>query len=483
MQKDRPQRNLSMLTDFYELTMANGYLIGGIQDRIAVFDMFFRRVPDRGGFAVFAGLEQLVEHLQNLHFTAEDIEYLRGKKLFDERFLSYLENFEFCCDLWAFREGSPMFANEPIVVARGPVVQLQMIETMLLLTINHQSLIATKANRIVRAALGRTVMEFGSRRAQGYDAAIYGARAAYIGGCQSTACTLVEREYGVPTAGTMAHSWVQMFDSEYEAFKAYAETYPRSCTLLVDTYNALQSGVPNAIRVFNEVLAPRGFRPIGIRIDSGDLAYLSKRARGMLDAAGYTDCKIIASNALDEYIIRDLLIQNAPVDSFGVGEKLITSKSDPVMGGVYKLAAVQQDGEYIPKIKVSESLEKITTPGFKNVYRFFDPVSDKAIADYITCRDEVLVPGEPIVLFDPNAVWKKQTISNYKAEEMLQPVFEKGKLVAKLPSLQEIQRYSIQQVDRLWDEAKRLENPHRYYVDLSQKLWQLKQDLLLQMNS
>jgi len=478
---DNTQRNLTMLMDFYELTMANGYLTSGIGDRIAVFDMFFRKIPENGGFCIFAGLEQLVEYLENLSFTDEDIEFLRSKNIFDESFLAYLKNFEFKCDVWAFREGTPMFPGEPIVVVRGPIAQAQLVETMILLTVNHQSLIATKANRIVRAAQGREVIEFGSRRAQSYDAAIYGARAAYIGGCSATACTILERDYGVPAVGTMAHSWVQMFDSEYEAFARYARLYPHNCTLLVDTYNSTRSGVPNAIRVFDEVLRPMGAKPRAIRIDSGDIAYVSKRARALLDEAGYGDVKIVASNSLDEYIIRDLLIQGAPVDSFGVGEKMITSKAEPVMGGVYKLVAVEGDGCYIPKIKVSETVEKITTPGFKKAYRFFNRESGKAIADYITAYDEIINPDEPVVLFDPSAVWKKQTVQGFDAVSLLEPVFVKGKRVYKPLPLADIQTYCREQVNSLWDEVKRFEHPHRYYVDLSRRLWDIKQDMLMNL--
>lgn len=475
----RLERNLTMLMDFYELTMSNGYLINGMGHKTAVFDMFFRRIPECGGFVIFAGLEQLVYYLDNLSFTDEDIDFLRSKNIFDERFLEYLRDFEFQCDVWAFREGTPMFPGEPIVVVRGPIIQAQLVETMILLTINHQSLIATKANRIVRAAEGRSVMEFGSRRAQSYDAAIYGARAAYIGGCSSTACVILDRDYEIPSVGTMAHSWVQMFDSEYEAFESYAKLYPHSCTLLVDTYSTIKSGVPNAIKVFDQVLKPLGARPKGIRIDSGDIAYISKRARKMLDEAGYPDCKIIASNSLDEYIIQDLLIQGAQVDMFGVGEKLITSKAEPVLGGVYKLVAIEEEGQYTPKIKISETVEKITNPGFKKVYRFFNRETGKAIADYVTDFSEEVNPEEPVVLFDPNAIWKKKTVQGFNAVSLLEPIFVKGKCVYQLPKLTDIRDYCAQQVDSMWDEMKRFEHPHRYYVDLSQKLWDTKQSLLM----
>ena len=380
------RENLTMLTDFYELTMANGYFVNGLADTVACFDMFFRRVPDDGGFAIMAGVEQLVEYLDNLKFTDEDIECLR-KKGFDEKFLDYLRNFEFKCDVWAIPEGTPIFPGEPIVTVKGPIIQAQFIETMLLLCINHQR--------------GRGVMEFGSRRAQGAHGAVYGARAAYIAGCVGSACTIAERDYGVPALGTMAHSWVQMFDSELEAFCAYAREYPENCTLLVDTYNVLKSGIPNAIEAFKREVLPRGYRPKGIRIDSGDITYLSKKARKMLDDAGFADCAIVASNSLDEYIIRDMLIQGAKVDSFGVGERLVTAASSPVFGGVYKLCAIEKDGKLVPKIKISENVTKITTPCFKKAWRLFDRDTGKAIADVITLFDEVIDENEPYELFDP----------------------------------------------------------------------------------
>ncbi len=476
------ERNLTMLVDFYELTMSNGYFKYGYQDRVAVFDMFFRKVPDGGGFAIFAGLEQLIDYIKNLKFSPEDIEYLREKKMFCEEFLYYLEHFKFECDIWAPKEGTPIFPNEPIVIVKGPMIQAQLVETMVLLTINHQSMVATKTNRIIRAAEGRPVFEFGSRRAQGYDAAVLGARAAYIGGCSGTACVLSDRIYGIPAMGTMAHSWVQMFDSEYESFRRYAELYPNECTLLVDTYNCLESGVPNAIRVFDEVVVPAGYRPKGIRIDSGDIAYLSKKARKMLDAAGYQDVKIVASNSLDEYIIRDLILQDAKVDSFGVGENLITSKSAPVFGGVYKLTAVEDEkGELVPKIKISESIDKITTPHFKKLWRFYSKENGQAVADYITLHDEKIDESQPITIFDPLAIWKKKTLTNYTAEEVLKPIFVKGECVYQCPELTEIRSYCKEQVDLLWEEMKRFEYPHRYYVDLSEKLWNIKQQLLMRV--
>ncbi len=472
------KENLTLLTDFYELTMANGYFEHGFKDEIACFDMFFRRVPDNGGFAIMAGLEQVIEYLDNLKFNDDDIEYLRSKNIFSESFLKYLKEFKFECDVWAIPEGTPIFPHEPIITVKGPVIQAQFIETMILLTINHQSLIATKTNRIVRAADGRPVMEFGSRRAQGYSGAIYGARAAYIAGCCGTACTISDRDDNIPALGTMAHSWVQLFDSEYEAFRAYAQTYPDACTLLVDTYNVLKSGVPNAIRVFDEVLKPTGKRPKGIRIDSGDIAYLSKKARVMLDKAGYNDCAITASNSLDEYIIRDTLLQGAKIDSFGVGERLITSKSEPVFGGVYKLAAVEKNGKIIPKIKISENTEKITNPGFKKVYRLFSNESGEAIADVITLFDEEIDTNAPYEIFDPEHTWKRKKISNFSAELLTVRIYDKGKKIYISPDVHEIKKHCEKEVGRLWDEVKRFEFPHKYYVDLSARLWDMKDELL-----
>lgn len=474
---DLKKRNLTMLTDFYELTMANGYFLNGKGDAITQFDMFFRTVPDNGGFAIMAGVEQLSQYLENLEFTNEDIEYLRGRG-FCEDFLKYLKDFDFKCDIWCVPEGTPIFPREPIVTVRGPAIQAQFIETMLLLAINHQSLIATKANRISRAAQGRTIMEFGSRRAQGFDGAVYGARASYIGGCAGTACTISDREFGVPALGTMAHSWVQLFDTELDAFCAYAKAYPDSCTLLVDTYDVLKSGVPNAIEAFKKEVLPRGFRPKGIRIDSGDITYLSRKARKLLDDAGFEDVKIIASNSLDEYIIRDMLRQGAEVDSFGVGERLITASSTPVFGGVYKLVAVENNGELQPKIKLSENVAKVTTPGAKNLYRLYDKETGKAIADLITTDGEVIDDSQPYELFDPDVTWKRKTVENFTARPLLIPLFEKGKCVYDYPDLESIRSYCAEQVDTLWDEVKRFENPHNYYVDMSQKLWDMKNDMI-----
>ncbi len=470
--------NLTLLADFYEITMANGYLEHGVAEQIAYYDVFFRRIPDEGGFAIMAGLEQVIDYLKNLKFTQEDIDYLRGKQCFSEKFLDYLAQFKFCCDVWAIPEGTPVFPGEPLLTVRGPAIQAQFIETMVLLVISHQCLIATKANRIVRAADGRAVMEFGSRRAQGADGAIMGARAAYIGGCAGTACTIVDREMQIPALGTMAHSWVQMFPSEEEAFRNYARTYPDNCTLLVDTYNVLQSGVPNAIKVFQEEIVPRGFRPKGVRIDSGDIAYLSKKVRVMLDEAGFQDCDIVASNSLDEYIIRDILSQGGQVDSFGVGERLVTAKSDPVFGGVYKLAAVEVDGELVPKIKVSENVEKITNPGYKMPWRLYERASGKAIADVITLHDEIIDDSQPYEIFHPEYTWKRKIIKDFVAQPLQVPVFLKGKCVYESPTVQEIQKFCKAQIDTLWDEVLRFEHPHKYYVDLSQDLWDMKHVLL-----
>jgi len=471
--------NYTMLCDFYELTMSNAYFQKGMADQICYFDVFFRDVPDGGGFAIAAGLEQVIEYIRDLTFTEEDLAYLRSKKTFSEEFLDYLRSFKFTGDIWAVPEGTPIFPHEPILTVRATAIQAQFIETYLLLCLNHQSLIATKSNRVVRAAEGRPVSEFGSRRAQGPSGALLGARASYIAGCAGTACTMADELYGAPAGGTMAHSWVQMFPDEYTAFKTYCEVYPENATLLVDTYNVLQSGIPNAIKAFKEVLLPKGITRCAIRLDSGDLTYLSKKARKMLDAAGLTECKIVASNSLDEYIIRDLLRQGAQIDSFGVGERLITSKSEPVFGGVYKLAAVEDaEGNIIPKIKISENPAKITNPHFKKVYRLFDKENGKAIADVICLHDEVIDESQPLELFDPEATWKRKTVSNFTARLLLEPIFLNGEQVYKQPSIQESRTYCAAQINSLWDEVKRFENPHNYYVDLSQKLWDIKQELL-----
>ncbi len=466
--------NYTMLCDFYELTMANGYFEAGKKDEIVYFDCFFRTIPDGGGFAIAAGLEQLIDYIENISFTAEDVEYLKTKKCFSEGFLDYLREFRFTGDIWAVPEGTPIFPGEPIITVRAPAIQAQFIETYLLLAVNHQSLIATKANRIVRAAQGRPVAEFGSRRAQGADGAILGARAAYIGGCAATACTISDREYGVPATGTMAHSWVQMFDSEYEAFKTYCQLYPNNATLLVDTYDVLHSGVPNAIRAFKEA----GITKCGIRLDSGDIAYLTVKARKMLDEAGLTDCKIVVSNSLDETIIRDIIAQGAQVDSFGVGERLITAKSDPVFGGVYKLVAKEENGTVVPKIKISENTGKITNPHYKKVYRIFSKESGQAIADLMCAYDEIINENEPLDLFDPVDTWKHKLVTDYTVKELQMPVFKNGKCVYDKPSIDEIRNYCKEQIELLWAEVRRFENPHRYYIDLSEKLWNIKHTLL-----
>ncbi len=472
------KHDLTMLVDLYELTMANGMLRNDMKDTIVYFDMFFRRVPDGGGYAIIAGIHQLIQYLENLKFSEEDISYLKSLNCFSDEFIDYLENFKFTCDVWAVPEGTPVFQKEPLITVRGPVIQAMMIETTLLLMINHQSLIATKANRIVRAAGDCPVVEFGARRAQGASAAVLGTRAAYIGGCVGTSNLEASKLYGIAPYGTMAHSWVQMFDTEYDAFATYAKYYPQNCVLLVDTYNVLNSGIPNAIKVFDEVLAPLGCRPKGIRIDSGDITYLSKKARKMLDAAGYRDCKILASNSLDEHIIRDMKNQGAMVDNYCVGERLITASSEPVFGGVYKLAAVETDGEIVPRIKISENVEKITLPGFKTIWRLFDKESGKAIADVVTLKDEIIDGNKPYELFDPQHTWKRKTVSNFIAKDIRVKLFENGKKVYNSPNVSDIRNYCLSQVDTMWEEVLRLENPHRYYVDLSQDLWNLRDNML-----
>ncbi len=473
------ERKLTLLCDFYELTMARGYFNSSIKNKIAYFDVFFRRVPDGGGYAIAVGLETVIEYIKSLKFEDDDIEYLRSKGIFDNEFLSYLKDFRFTGDIWAVPEGTVVFPNEPIMIVRAPLIEAQFIETFVLLSINHQSLIATKASRIVRSAQGRAVSEFGARRAHGADASVLGARASYIGGVASSSCVLADKLFGVPAGGTMAHSWVQMFDSEYEAFEAYCRLYPKAPTLLVDTYDVLKSGVPNAIKAFKAVLSEGERKNCAIRIDSGDLTYLSKRARKMLDSAGLTECKIVASNALDEYLIRDLLLQGAPFDVFGVGERLITAKSEPVFGGVYKLSAIEdENGNITPKIKVSENAVKITTPDFKRLYRFYSNETGKAEADLLTIHDEVIDQNEPYELFDPNHVWKRKTMENYTLRELLVPIFKNGECVYDSPSVEEIKENCKYELSTMWDEVLRFENPHNYYVDLSEKLWQEKNSLL-----
>ena len=472
-------RNLTMLCDFYELTMGNGYFAAGMGDKIVYFDLYYRDNPDNGGYAIAAGLEQIVEYINALHFDDEDIEFLRSKGCFSEEFLEYLRTFRFTGDMWAIPEGTVVFPGEPLITVRAKAVEAQFIETYLLLMINHQSLIATKASRMTRAAKGRVISEFGSRRAQGADAAILGARAAYIGGCNATACTITDEVYGVPATGTMAHSWVQMFDDEYTAFKTYCEIYPNNATLLIDTYNVLESGVPNAIRAFKEVLLPKGITKCGVRIDSGDVTYLTKKVRAMLNEAGLTECKIIVSNSMDEYIIRELIRQGAEVDGFGIGERLITAKSDPVFGAVYKLCAVENEqGDVLPKIKISENVGKITTPHYKKVYRLYERETGKAEADLLCLYDEVIDDSQPYELFDPEHTWKRKLLTDYVAKPLHVQVFRGGEQVYELPALEDIRAHCQAEIESMWDEVRRFNNPHNYYVDLSQKLWDIKHDML-----
>jgi nicotinate phosphoribosyltransferase len=469
-------RDLNLLMDFYELTMANGYFVNGKETTEAVFDVFFRSVPDDGGYAIFAGLEQVIDYLEKLSFNEEEIQYLKSKKIFDDRFLNYLKEFTFTCDVFAMKEGTPIFPNEPIMVIKGPIIECQLIETMVLLTINHQSLIATKAPRIVHAAQGRAVLEFGARRAHGYDASIFGARAAYIAGAVGTSNTYADYMYQIPALGTMAHAFVQSYNHEYDAFKAYAMTYPDQCVLLVDTYHTLKSGVPNAIKIHQEVLAPMGKSLKGIRLDSGDLAYLSKQARKMLDDAGLSHVTITVSNSLDEFLIRDLISQGAKIDAFGVGERLVTAKSESVFGGVFKLVAIEENGQLEPKIKLSDNPAKTTLPGFKQVYRFFQ--DGVAKADVITLFEETIDPHTPYLLFDPIYPFKKQWIENYEVKPLLVPIYQKGKLVYLLPSVHEIKAYKKEALECIYTEVRRLENPHGYYVDYSKDLYDLKQSLI-----
>ena len=480
-------RNLTMLMDYYELTMANGYFVKGFQNKIVSFDMFYRKNPDNGGFVVSAGLEQLIEYVSNMHFSKEDIDYLRSKGEFSDAFLDYLADFHFSGTIEAIPEGTICYPNTPIVTVTAPVIEAQLIETMLLLTINFSSLIATKAARICRAAgdMDAIVMEFGARRAHSYDAAVLGARAAYIGGVAATATVLCDEKFGVPAIGTMAHSWIQFFDTEYDAFRAYAEVYPDNCTLLIDTYDILKSGAVNAIRVAKEVLEPMGKRLKGVRIDSGDLAYFSKKLRKMFDAAGMQDCKIVVSNSVDEYLIRSLQEQGACINSFGVGERMITSKSDPVFGGVYKLVAVMNDeGEFVPKIKISENIEKITNPGKKKLWRIFSKETGYALADLISMSDETFDGTKPIPYIDPIKPWKKMSFHDVEVKEMQQVIFKDGKLVYDKPSLDDIRNYvKIQLIEQVWEEEQRFENPHVHYVDWSTKLYDIKKQMLEQYDS
>ncbi len=470
--------NESMLIDYYEFTMANGYFNSPHKDTTVVFDLFFRKIPSSGGYAIMAGLASIIEYINDLTFTDEDIAYLRGKKMFSEGFLDYLKDFKFSGDIYAVEEGTPIFPGEPIITIKANAVEAQLLETYLLLTINHQSLIATKASRIKHAAGKRLVIEMGARRAHGVSSANLGARAAYIGGADSTSNTLSDRLYNVPAAGTMAHSWIQMYENEYDAFKHYAELYPNQATFLVDTYDTLKSGVPNAIKVIKDVLVPKGYKKYAIRIDSGDLTYLSKQARQMLDDAGLKNCKIVASNALDENLISALINQGAPIDVFGVGERLITAKSDPVFGGVYKLSAIESNGVITPKIKISDNPAKITTPHFKTLYRIFDKKTDKACADLITVYDETIDESKPLTLFDPTHTWQQQTFTDYYVKKLLVPIYKNGELVYDMPDLQTIRKRREQNLAQLWDEVKRFDFPHQYYVDLSEKLWNLKHELI-----
>lgn len=473
-------RKLSLVTDFYELTMSNGYFTQNMQNTIAYFDVFFRQIPDNGGYAICAGLEQVINYVNTLHFDDDDIAYLKGLNKFSDGFLNYLSTFKFTGDIWAIPEGSVVFPNEPLITVRAPIIEAQILETMLLMIMNHQCLIASKASRIVSAAKGRPIMEFGARRAHSVDAAVLGARAAIIGGCVGTSCTYTAQKFGTIASGTMAHSFIQSFDSEYDAFKAYAEMYPDDCTLLIDTYDTINSGIKNAIKVFNEVLVPKGFRPKAVRLDSGDLAYLSKQIRKILDSEGFEDCKICVSNSLDEVLISSLLEQGAQIDSFGVGENLITAKSNPVFGGVYKLCALEKNGKIIPKIKISENTTKITNPGFKKTYRFYSKETGKAIADVITLSTET-IPDSNYVIFDPINPWRKKTLVNYVYKPLQEQIFKNGVLIYKPVPLSSIALHCKQELNTLWDEIKRLNNPHKYYVDLSGDLWNLKNDMLKKM--
>ena len=478
------ERNLTMLCDFYELTMANGYLKCGYGDKYTYFDVFYRSNPDGGGYAIAAGLEQIINYINDLHFTEQDIEFLRSKGIFDEEFLDYLRNFKFEGDVWAVPEGTVIFPNEPVITVRAKAPQAQFIETYILMQFNHQSCIATKASRMVRAAEGRAISEFGSRRAQGADAAILGARAAYIGGVGATACTISDEYYHVPSTGTMAHSWVQMFPDEYTAFKNYCEIYPENATLLVDTYNVLESGIPNAIKAFKEVLVPKGIKKCAIRLDSGDITYLTTRARKMLDEAGFDYCKIVVSNSLDEHIIRDIIRQGAQVDAFGIGERLITAKSCPVFGGVYKLVAIEEDdGTVTPKIKISENPQKITNPHFKKVYRIYNNENGKAEADIVCVHDEEIDDSKPIEIFDPHYTWKRKVLENVTAVPLQERIFDKGRQVYSVPDIDESRRLCAAQLESMWKEVLRWENPHNYYVDLSESLWSIKDTLLRKLRN
>lgn len=477
------KRNISMMMDFYEMTMANGYFESGGTNTKVAFDVFYRRNPDQGGFAIFAGLEQIIEYVENMHFDEDDINYFREQNIFDEGFLNYLKNFKFHGDIYAFPEGTIMYPNEPIMTVIADLIDAQLIETAILAQVNHQSLIATKARRIVRAAEGRLVSDFGARRAHNIDAAIYGSRAAFIGGVHGTATVSAGKMFGIPVNGTMAHSWVMYFSNEFEAFKRYAEVYPESATLLVDTYDVIHSGIPNAIRVAKEICEPAGHRLKGIRIDSGDLAYLSKRIRKMLDDAGLNDCKIVVSNSLDEFTITSLLKQGAAIDSFGVGERLITAKSEPVFGAVYKIVAVEENGNFSPRIKVSENVEKITNPGLKDVYRIYD-ADGHAVADLIAMPDENLDMSQPFRYIDPVKPWKQRAFTNCTAKKLLKLYVKDGKRTANLPTLNEIREYVKNQLaHEIWEEEQRFENPHRHYLDMTPNYYEMKMNLLYETRS
>lgn len=468
---------LSMLTDFYEFSMAYAYFKENRHEQIAYFDMFVRRLPDQGGYLIFNGLHRLVEVISSFAFNDDQIDYLRSKNVFDEEFLSYLKNIKLSVDIWSVPDGTVVFNNQPLVTVRGNVIEAQLIETILLLCVNYPTLVTTKASRIVNAAQGRAVIEFGARRAQGFDAAIEGARCAVIAGAAATSNTLAGYQHGLNISGTIAHSYIQTHDSEYDAFLSYAKINPDNCILLVDTYDTLKSGVVNAIKVAHDYLLPNGYRLKAIRLDSGDLSYLSKRARKMLDEAGLNDCKIIASNSLDENLIDDLITQQAQIDIFGVGENLITSKTTPVLGGVYKLVAQEIGEEIVPRIKISDNLEKITNPGFKKVVRFIDKETQKALGDCVMLADEV-VPLDGYTLFDPIAPWKRKTITDYDYQILQVPVFVNGHLVYDVPTVNQTKEYCKHQMNMMWDEVKRLAFPHKYYVDLSQKLWDLKNEMI-----
>ena len=476
----RDERNLSLVMDFYELTMSQCYFNSEARERIVTFDLFYRKNPDNGGYAVFAGLEEIIGYIQNLHFEDEDIAYLRSLHKFSDAFLDYLRHFIFTGDIYAIKEGTPVFPYEPLIRVRAKIIEAQLLETAMLLCVNHQTLIATKARRIVKAAKGRAIMEFGARRAHNFDAANYGARAAYIGGVAGTATTSAGQKFGMPVLGTMAHSFVQSFDNEYDAFLAYAKTYPDSCTVLLDTYDTLKSGLPNAIRVAKEYLEPNGYRMQGVRIDSGDMAYLSKKIRKALDAAGMEDCNIVVSNSLDEYLIQSLISQGAQINSMGVGENLVCSKSTPVFGGVYKMSAVYEDEKMIPKIKVSENVEKVTNPAFKDLYRIYDKETMKAIGDIMTVHGEVLDPNQDLTIYHQMNSWKNKTIpaGTYIIKDLLEPIFINGELVYDVPELSAIRDYSEAEFSHMWDEILRFEYPQTYYVDLSKKLLDLKLKML-----